>query len=393
MTKAFDELKQKTDVLEKKVNDLEILNSIGQKLSESLELSALLKEILDLVYQSMHFSRCAVMLIDPTTKLLRVKSAYGFTKESLAKVNIAIGTGITGWVAKYGVPLLVPNVRKDRRYVGDYQQVRSEVAAPLIVRGEVIGVLNAETVPPRSFTVDDLELFATFTSQVSSAIHNASLYQSIKQKNIILQTNMIEIERMNKELEDYAQKLKQTYFETIRSLVNALEARDPYTRGHSERVTKISLLLGKELKLTDEQMNTLAYASILHDIGKIGIRDNVLNKTTPLTEEDWKTIFDHPTFGDAILNPIQFLEKSKKAVLYHHERHDGTGYPGKLKGSKIPLLSRIISIADTFDAIAYDRIYRKGLGKEAAIAEIQKKAGSQFDPKVVRAFLKIADQL
>jgi putative nucleotidyltransferase with HDIG domain len=172
-------------------------------------------------------------------------------------------------------------------------------------------------------------------------------------------------------------------------LAAALEARDRETHGHSERVVSFSLRLGRELKLSGEQMRALEFGALLHDIGKIGVPDAILHKPANLGEAEWVSMRQHPLHGRQILRGIEFLEGASRVVGQHHEKWDGTGYPLGLRGAEIDLNARIFAVADAFDAITSDRVYRAGRPYEVAVAELNKYAGRQFDPEVVVAFCRV----
>jgi HD-GYP domain-containing protein (c-di-GMP phosphodiesterase class II) len=176
---------------------------------------------------------------------------------------------------------------------------------------------------------------------------------------------------------------------TINSLAYAIEARDPYTRGHSERVTTYAVRLAEYMSLGKKKTQLLRYCCRLHDVGKIGVSDNVLLKPGSLTLEERAQIELHPVYGAEILGDLKFIASGVPIILHHHERFDGKGYPYGLKKEKIPIEVRIIAIADAFDAMTSDRPYRKALTMPAVIEEIKKNAGTQFDPKLAKAFLKI----
>ncbi len=184
--------------------------------------------------------------------------------------------------------------------------------------------------------------------------------------------------------------LEDAYRSTLKALAAALETRDTETHGHSERVVNFSLRLGRELKLDDEQMRSLEFGSLLHDIGKIGVPDAILRKPACLTDEEWKEMREHPGLGQQILSGIDFLEGAARVVAQHHEKWDGSGYPLKLSGAAIDLKARIFAVADAFDAMTSDRVYRAGMTYERAAAELDRFAGTQFDPQVVKAFHRVA---
>ena len=186
-------------------------------------------------------------------------------------------------------------------------------------------------------------------------------------------------------------ELTQTYTQTLRALVAALDTRDHETSGHSERVTAIAMTIAGEMNLDKKQIQHLHWGAILHDIGKIGIPDHVLKKPGSLTEEEWSLMRKHPELGYKILKGIPFLNPALDIVRYHHERFDGAGYPSKLVGHDIPLSARIFAVADTYDAMTSDRPYRKALSHQAAVSEISQLQNTQFDPIVVAAFLRVVD--
>jgi HD-GYP domain-containing protein (c-di-GMP phosphodiesterase class II) len=197
------------------------------------------------------------------------------------------------------------------------------------------------------------------------------------------------IERRTEELDGAVRSLGEAYRTTLKALVAALETRDLETHGHSERVVSFSLRLGQEFGLDEGRMRSLEFGSLLHDIGKIGVPDAILRKPARLTEEEWLEMRLHPVHGQQILNGIEFLEGASRVVAQHHERWDGSGYPAGLRGEEIDLNARIFAVADAFDAITSDRVYRAGRTYEAALAELERCAGRQFDPRVVEAFGRV----
>jgi putative two-component system response regulator len=183
-------------------------------------------------------------------------------------------------------------------------------------------------------------------------------------------------------------QLEQAYKASLSVLANAIEVRNKYTRGHVERVTNYALALANELGLQGKRLETLRYGAILHDIGKIYVRESILSKNGRLSEEEWTDIRQHPVIGAELVKDIPYLAPAIPVILHHHERWDGAGYPYKLKGEKIPLEARIVSVADGFDAMTTERPYHPALSLPDAYREIRRCSGSQYDPKVVLSFLK-----
>ncbi len=217
--------------------------------------------------------------------------------------------------------------------------------------------------------------------------HNHSLY---KQNNILAKR----IEESTKNMVRLYEDLRSTYMRTIKVLAHTIEAKDKYTRKHSENVASYAAVIAKEMGLSGEELEKLIEACELHDLGKIGVEDVILSKPASLTPAEWEQIKLHPNTAVEILEPLTFLEDVTKLVKQHHEHYDGTGYPEGRSGDDILLGARIIHLADAYDAMRSARSYRKiPLTKEEAVAEIKKNSGRQFDPKVVEAFLKVVDKV
>ena len=199
------------------------------------------------------------------------------------------------------------------------------------------------------------------------------------------------IEKINKELKQSKADLERAYLESIQTLRYTVEAKDQYTRGHSDRVSEYSVLIGEHLGISDEQLKQLRIGGLFHDIGKIGVPDGVLLKNAKLSDEEYSSIKNHPAIGKHILSTATLFKELVPIVYHHHEKFDGTGYPGKYKGEEIPYLARITAVADTFDAMTSKRSYRDALDLTIARDEIERCSGTQFDPEIVKAFLEIFD--
>lgn len=197
------------------------------------------------------------------------------------------------------------------------------------------------------------------------------------------------IKKINSELKETNEKLEKAYLETIQTLRFTVEAKDTYTRGHSDRVSEYSVLLGKYLGLSEDDIHLLRVGGLFHDIGKIGVPDSILLKTSRLTDDEYSEIKNHPKIGAQILSNATLFEKAIPIVKHHHERYDGFGYPEKLSGENIPYLARIAAVADSFDAMTSKRTYRDSLPMDVVINEIEKNKGTQFDPNIGTVFLDI----
>ena len=197
------------------------------------------------------------------------------------------------------------------------------------------------------------------------------------------------ISKINEELKDKNEELEKAYLDTIEILRYTVEAKDPYTKGHSDRVSEYSVLIGTKMGLDESTLHILKIGGLFHDIGKIGIPDSILLKDTKLSDDEYSQIKNHPAIGVHILGDAQIFKDIIPIVMHHHEKYDGKGYPKGLKGEDIPLVARITAVADTFDAMTSKRTYRDALSLDVVKAEIEKCSGTQFDPKIAKVFLDI----
>lgn len=202
---------------------------------------------------------------------------------------------------------------------------------------------------------------------------------------------MNEIKKINSQLSDTYDKLENAYLESIQTLRYTVEAKDPYTRGHSDRVSEYSVLIGKKLNLSDDDLKILQLGGLFHDIGKIGVPDAILQKNAKLTDDEYSEIKNHPSIGVHILSTATIFKDIIPIVKHHHEKFDGTGYPSRLAGNDIPYLARIAAIADSFDAMTSKRVYRDSLSLDTVISEFNRCRGSQFDPDLTDVFLDILE--
>ena len=217
---------------------------------------------------------------------------------------------------------------------------------------------------------------------------DAVIRRAIERANLI-KANRDYQKNLEKKVMDQTQELVKSYSGTLEAMILALDLREHETGHHSYRVTAYAINLGKHMKLSEEELSIMAKGALLHDIGKIGVPDQILLKPDKLTDEEWEMMRKHPQFGYDLLKKIDFLENSAKIVLTHHERYDGQGYPSGLAGEDIPLGSRIFSVVDALDAMTSQRTYRRAMPFEEAARRIEEASGTQFDPKVVEAFMRV----
>jgi len=232
-------------------------------------------------------------------------------------------------------------------------------------------------------------LIATYIALTPIGFVMAIVYVSIGIWGIILFFFPLILARRSFEL--YT-KMRKVYLDTIRALAAAIDAKDPYTKGHSERVAEMALALAQELNLPEREIERIEYTALLHDIGKIGVDERILGKDDGLTSEEYKKIQKHSITGAKIIEPVDFLKDSYEAIYHHHERYNGDGYPDGLKEKNIPLSARIIAVADAYDAMGSDRPYRKKLNKDKIMQELKDQSGKQFDPEIVKALISIINK-
>jgi len=368
-------LKEAEDEIEEHVEDLEILLSFllgihefGVATSGIVEKDRLAKLIVINATRLLRTEIGSLMLVDKETNMLEIVAARGLPEELVKNVHIPIGKGIAGKVAEEGEPILCENIETDKRFSrqsNDKYTSKSFVSVPLKVQNRVIGVLNINNKESKQkFDEKDLRLLTILAEQSARTIENAELYKH----------------------------MQDTYLGTIQTLARAIDAKDPYTKGHSDRVTRYAVKIAREMNLSESTIRNIEYSALIHDIGKIGIQESILTKKGGLSGTEYEIVKMHPLIGESIITPVKFLNGIAPLILYHHERFDGKGYLEGLRGEAIPLGARIISVADAFDAMTSDRPYRKALTRKKAREELEKESGKRFDPQVIEAFLRLLDR-
>lgn len=362
--------------MHEKVHQLETLNEFSSHLNSTLDPAVVHEKALQATCRLVGCETASLLLVDPAKGELYWDTALGDSGKELQRTfRLPINDrSIAGYVAMTGESLIINDVESDPRYFRKAGEVtkfrnRTMICVPLRAKGRVIGVLQAlnklSTTAPRpsmhswpDFYEDDRQILMTLSSQVAIAIENSMLYT----------------------------ELKRSFYDTVEALAEAIEKKDQYTGGHTKRVVHFSLCIAKYLSLTQEQLERIRLGALLHDLGKIGIEDSILKKQAPLDERERTVMNTHPEQGYDIMSRVEGLRDVVGGMRYHHERWDGKGYPLGLKAEEIPLIARIISVADAYDAMVSTRPYRKGLPAKAAHEEILKNKGTQFDPQVVEAF-------
>lgn len=364
-TNAYN-IKKAKSAYEKKVGQLSTLMALSTILNSTLEQKEVRKRAIEAATRLTESEVGSLLLVDEEKNELFFEVALGEKGEKVKEIRLRMGEGIAGWVAKTGEPVIIDDVQNDPRFFKDADKkssfvTRNMMCVPVKSEGRVIGVLQAiNKLKGGKFTKDDLEGFISLADQVAIAIEKSRLYQ----------------------------ELRDTFFCAAEALADAIEKRDPYTGGHTKRVLQYSVAIGKYLDLKESELERLRLAAVLHDIGKIGIEDSILRKRGKLSTDEYEMVKKHPVWGAEIMGHIKQLKDIIPGMRYHHERMDGNGYPDHLHDNEIPIIAKIISVADTFDAITTERPYQESLSVNVAFKELRGSAGTQFDSRVVEAFLK-----
>ena len=343
----------------KKIKRLEHLMEITKFVNSTLNLETLLDRMLEIFTNVLNAEAGSILLLDEEKDELFFAAATGEKKDSIKNIRVPIGEGVVGWVAREDKPVLIADAQNDPRFFKQADQktkfkTKTIVAVPLKTKEKLIGVVEILNKKDGLFNEEDLNLLEALSNQAAVAIENAKLYEN----------------------------LKTLFLNTVKSLAAAIETKDIYTRGHSERVTQYSLIIARKLGMDSSEIEKLRLAALLHDIGKIGIDESILRKPAKLSPSEFEEIKKHPIYAANILETIPQLHEIIPVIKHHHERFDGNGYPDGLKGEKIPYSARIIAIADTFDAMSSDRPYRKALPVQVCLQEILNCSGTQFDPNI-----------
>ena len=353
-----------------RVHELTALFDMGKMVTATLRIEDIQKFVVRAATQAVQVEGCYLFLWDAPQERLVLRASVGFLAEDVGRIKYRLGEGLAGLVFLESRSAKVTDLATDPRWKRDPEyeallpagQANSALVVPLTVGQKTLGVLGmVNKVGGTPFTASDESLLTALAGQTAIAIENARLYEDVRGLSVA----------------------------TIRSLATAIDARDPYTRGHSEGVASLSVLLGHELGWNETDLEMLEFAALLHDVGKIAVPDAILRKVEPLTPTEWNIIRLHPYHSAQIVKPVEPLQSIVPWVYNHQERWDGSGYPDGLKGESISLAARIIAVADAFNAMTTDRPYRKALSKEAALVEIERNARHQFDPAVVETFLRV----
>jgi len=359
-----DSLRERSESLTKKVLELATLYEMSRSLGSTLDLDALLDSVIDSALRIFDVEIGYITLVDHDTGRLEVRAWKG--ADLSRSGEIAVRNSMSEWVIREGRPLIF-NPQTDQNGAPRGDGMAGALAALCVPLTSAEGTIGSITVgsrnPDQRFTSDDVRLLATIANHVTIAVGNIGLFSSVQE----------------------------AYLATVRALAAAVDAKDPYTRGHSNGVAAYALRIGEAMVFSQEQMVALEMAAYLHDIGKIGISEDILLKPGKLTDAEMSQMRHHPLIGANILKPVAFPWPIAPIVRHHHEHYDGDGYPAGLKTEEIPILARVLTVADAFEAMVADRPYRRGRSQQEAILELRRCSGTQFDPRVVEAFVNVLE--
>lgn len=345
-----------------KYREINMLCDFGAKIGSCLDTKEIVRIITGEIRKLLFADIIAVLLCDEHGAISSILTDNG-NRGDLLTVSRAPGEPVEHFLIT-ATPEIVNDLASDPRCANAPRIFSSTMCTPLNIQEKTVGYVCVNSLKRTEYRARDLKLLTTLSDQTAVALEKARLYK----------------------------RLEETFYDMVRTLAETIEKRDPYTGNHTKRVVDYSLAIAEKLGLPEEFYVRLELAAALHDIGKLGVRDDVLLKNGPLTAEEFAQMKKHPTYGEEILKHIKHLEDVIPGIKYHHERCDGKGYPYGLKDEEIDITARIIAVADSFDAMTTDRPYRAALSLDVAFKELIRFSGTQFDSAVVEAFMSVPVQ-
>ncbi len=359
--------------LRMQMQQLSALRSIDLAIASGLDLNLLLSMLLEQVAGLLDIDAASVLLLNPKTNMLEFVSGRGFRSNILRYTRLKLGEGCAGRVALERRLINIPDLETnkmdfERAPLFSGENFITYYGVPLMAKGRVLGVLEIFHRSPLNPDADWLNFLKTIAGQAAIAIDNAIMFKELQISNI---------------------ELNLAYDATIEGLSRALDLRDKETEEHTRRVTEITLKLASALGVAETDMIHIRRGAILHDIGKVAIPDQILFKRGPLGDEEWQIMRQHPEIAVQLLSPVSYLAPALDIPHWHHEKWDGTGYPDKLDGERIPFFARLFAFADVYDALTSDRPYRPAWRKQEALQYINEQSGHHFDPRITPTFMEL----
>ena len=369
--RLFDDSLEMAVEMARRIDVIITLDEINKAISSSLSPARIIETAMEQIERIIQCEFSAILVEERGQLVVNAIHVNGIS----VPAALAPGTAVTGnclacSAFRKGESRYLPRLGEAKRLHSFDRAlaqagIQSMLAIPLVSKKITKGVLMLGDTRTGQFVREDAFAIEKVTAQMAVALDNARLYG----------------------------EMRALFFSTVASLANAIDAKSPWTKGHSERVMHVAAHIAQEMGLSETVVELVRLGGLLHDIGKIGIMEALLEKPATLSEEEFPPLRLHPEKGVAILAPIEQLREVLPGILHHHERYDGLGYPGGLRGEDIPLTARIITVADSFDAMVSDRPYKKGFSREEALAELRRCVGAQFDPEVVAAFSRYAGRI
>ena len=359
--------------LESRLARIEALREIDNAITASHDRGLVLSVCLDQVLAQLKIDAADILLGDVARHTLEYAAGKGMKSGPMHRAVLPLGIGLAGKAAIERRTISVPDLRKapdkfPHIPLLNHEGFVSYHAVPLITKGVVRGVLEVFHRSPLSPDSEWIQFLEAIATQVAIAVDNNSLFTSLQRSN---------------------NELTVAYDSTIEGWSKALDLRDRETEGHTQRVTEMAVRLARTMLVDELDIVHIRRGALLHDIGKMGVPDNILHKPGPLTHDEWTIMRKHPKYAYDWLSQVPFLGRALEIPHYHHEKWDGTGYPEKLSGTNIPMSARIFAVVDVWDALLSDRPYRLGWPEERVLGHISGLSGSHFDPHVVEAFLSL----
>jgi PAS domain S-box-containing protein len=363
--------KRAEEQIQQKIQRLSALRAIDIAISSSFDLQMTLEVLLDQVISQLKVDATDVLLWNLPAKMLEYAASRGFQSAAIQKSQVRLGRGYAGRAISEYRTIHVSDLNKtDSDFTNALEQEDfvSYYGVPLIAKGQIKGVL--EVYHRTSFEADNdwLGFLEALAGEAAIAIDDAQLFDGLQRSN---------------------SELNVAYDATIEGWSRAMDLRDRETEGHTQRVTELTLSMAQAMRLKEEEMIHIRRGGLLHDIGKLGVPDNILFKREDLTDVEWEIMRKHPTYAYEMLSSITYLKPALDIPYCHHEKWNGSGYPRGLKGKEIPLVARIFAVVDVWDAVTSDRPYRPAWTKDRALDYIQEQSGKYFDPEVVDVFLRL----
>ncbi len=359
-----------------RLQNIQALHKIDQAVVGSLDLNLTLHVVLEQAKAELHVCAAAILLFNPYSQILEFAAGIGFRSKAIERSRLRLGEGLGGRAALEERTTSIIDLPENsdqfvRAPLLAGEEFITYFSTPLIVKGQVKGVLEVFHRSPFIPDQDWLDFLEVLAGQTAIAVDSATLLANLQRSN---------------------RELFNAYDSTIEGWSHALDLRDKETEGHTQRVTEMTMKLARAAEITEEELVHVRRGALLHDIGKMGVPDYILLKPDKLTDEEWVTMRKHPFFAFELLSPISYLRPALDIPYCHHEKWDGSGYPRGLKGEQIPLATRLFSIIDVWDALRSDRPYRQGWSKEKVIEHIKSLSGTHFEPKAVELFLNMINE-